>query len=60
MAEPINTEPITVEAEFGAAEEEFNLNEEWIAYLDAQDPPSMVDGVDTSITYTDDGDTAYA
>jgi hypothetical protein len=60
MADPINTEPIVIESEFGAAEEEFNLNEEWVAYLDSQDPPSIVDGVDTSITYADDGDTAYA
>ena len=60
MADPVNTEPITIETEVGAAEEEFNLNEEWIAYLDSQDPPSLVDGVDSSITYTDDGDTAYA
>lgn len=60
MADPINTEPIDVEAEFSAAEVEFNVNEEWVAYLDAQDPPSSVDGVDSSITYTDDGDTAYA
>ena len=60
MADPINTEPITIEAEFSAAEEEFSLDEEWIAYLDAQDPPANVDGVDPSITYTDDGETAYA
>lgn len=60
MADPLNTEPITAETEIGASEVEFNLNEEWIAYLDAQDPPAGVDGVDSSITYTDDGDTAYA
>jgi hypothetical protein len=60
MADPVNTEPISIETEIGAAEEEFNLNEEWIAYLDSEDPPAMVDGVDPSITYTDDSDTAYA
>jgi hypothetical protein len=58
VADPINTEPINIETEIGAAEEEFNLNEEWVAYHDSQDPPSMVHGVDSSITYTDDGDTS--
>jgi hypothetical protein len=60
MADPVNTEPIELEAEFSAAEEEFNLTEEWIAYLESEDPPGGVDGIDPSITYTDDSDTAYA
>ena len=60
MPDAINTEPIEVEAEFSAAEVDFDINEEWVAYLDGQEPPGSVEWVDSSITYTDDGDTAYA
>ena len=59
MAEPINTEPINLELEL-APSARLDLSEEWIAYLNDADTPSCVDGVDSSITYTDDDNTALA
>jgi hypothetical protein len=38
-----------------------DLTEEWVTYLaDAAEIPGTVDGVDPSISYADDGGTAYA
>ena len=38
-----------------------DLNEEWVAYLaDSAEVPGTVAGVDPSISYADDGTTAYA
>lgn len=38
-----------------------DLNEEWVAYLaDSAEIPGTVAGIDPSITYADDGGTAYA
>ena len=48
MADPINTETITLELEF-AASSQLDLTEDWIAYLKSTDVPSCVDGVDPSI-----------
>lgn len=38
-----------------------DLNEEWVTYLaDSAEIPGAVAGVDPSISYADDGGTAYA
>lgn len=38
-----------------------DLDQEWVAYLsESAEIPGAVEGVDPSINYDDDGDTAYA
>jgi hypothetical protein len=60
MAEPINTETITLELEL-APSSQLELSEQWIAYLTETDVPSCVDGVDPSINEGgDDDNTALA
>ena len=61
MADPINTETITLELEF-APSSRLDLSEDWIAYLNSTDVPSCVDGVDPSIDDGggDDNNTAIA
>ena len=59
MAEPINTETITLELEL-APSSRLDLSEQWIAYLSDTDVPSCVDGVDPSIDDGDDDNTALA
>ncbi len=53
MAEPINTETISLELEL-APSAQLDLSEDWIAYLNENDVPSCVDGIDPSIRYDDD------
>jgi hypothetical protein len=36
------------------------LNEEWIAFLEAEEPPALIAGIDPSIRYLPDSGTAYA
>lgn len=52
MSDPISLNA-ALEIEFGASAR-LDLSEEWVTYLVENDLPSSIDGIDDSITYSDD------
>ncbi len=49
MSEPVATD-ISVQIEV-STETQFELTPEWVAYLEGNDPPAMIAGIDPSISH---------